>query len=175
MDLAHSSNRPTSALPPQNEVTIHPQVLDLLPDPGAFLLDLIPEGDLRSAATAELDRVRYPTGGYDLSGVAPSNWHQGPLCLIWWAKVVELTELLDWATDDLLRDDRHALRVPTVILLADRGLPYAASWAQQARPCVRARPQPWPLLAQRLEDGYQLWAKRVTHKMVINSFRMWLR
>lgn len=169
------SSKPAPELPSHDSIVVPSDVRAALPDPGTILLSLYPSEEAQAVVAAELDRVRFPDGGYDTRNSSYSTKHAGPLGLLSWITTLDDVALQVWASQDLSRAHKRVLDAPIATLNRDRGTPYAAAWSQLVRHEAGARPQSWSLLAGLLNRGYEEWAGKITNGMVIDSIRKWQR
>ncbi|MET9888400.1 hypothetical protein ABZZ20_35845 [Streptomyces sp. NPDC006430] len=163
-------------LSPPGLVAVNEGVAEQLPDPGAYLLDLLRDlaPESYESAAAEIQRVRHANGSLTrdgLQGIGFRDWKSGPLTLLVGLQAKEWIITGVWASYGLGR--RQGREVTTVIqnLVQEQGVPAAASWAVAARhrkPDVRS-------LADQLFQSYEEAAGLITNGDVIKAFRKWRR
>lgn len=169
------SSKPAPELPSTDGVDVPDWLLEKLPSPHGALLNLYDNPETKQVVAAELDRVRFPTGGFDTRGASPAGKHGGPLSLLSWITTGDWIAVQVWATSDLPRSTTNAIKGPIQSLVSERGVPYAVTWAMIARGAVGAEPKPVEILAGMLENGYREWLGKITNGMVIDSIRKWRR
>lgn len=167
------SSKPSLVLPSTTDIHVPDELRGLLPDPGEMLLGIYPS-TVQDMVAGELDRVRFPGGGYDLRGVKFDK-KSGPLHLLQWITAGDWITVQVWARKDLGRGQKKEVENIVADLCRDRGVPTAASWTLQAWASAdRARPN-IQILMDMLASTYYEGKSNITNGMVIDSIKKWRR
>lgn len=175
MGLFSRRNEQDAVFEPPGNIVVDSEVLRALPDPGAFLLDLVSDfPGFREAAAAEISRVRHQNGGlpYNLRQGLASNTSAGPLYLLHWITSTEFIPVQVWASHGLKSKAMKNMMLVVENLVRDQGVPAAATWVHEQR-----GPQLLGLdfLASQLLNDYEGHAATLTNGTVIDSFKKWKR
>lgn len=147
-----------------------------LTDPGDLLRDIYSNAHepTRQAVEEELRRVRFPGGGYDLSGI--NNKKDGPLYLLGWITSGDWIGLQVWACHDLGGAQKREMEAKVKQIRDAQGIPAAATWALATWSSTGERHTPsLDLLEHLLSGKYFEQQGSITNGMVIDSFKKWQR
>ncbi|WP_133789940.1 hypothetical protein [Kribbella sp. VKM Ac-2571] len=162
--------------PDPGRIEVSDEVRNGLIDPGDLLLELYEGTDpsvIRSVQ-AELDRVRRPKGGYDLSGVKHHK-RSGPLFLLSWITSGDYIAVQVWAEHvGVLRGkQKNEVRGRVMSIVSQYGIPVAATWTILSWASTGVRGPRLDGLNHLLGTGYYEWQGKITNGMVIDSIRKW--
>ena len=168
------SSKPALQLPPTMDIRVSDELRNCLPDPGALLLDLYPSA-VQELVAAELDRVRFPSGGYDTRRV---EFHKkaGPLYLLSWITAGDWISVQVWATlFGLGRGQKRDIKDIVAQVCKEQGVPAAASWVLQARSSGDGDSPRITGLADMLSSAYSENMGKLTNGMLSDSIQKWRR
>lgn len=150
-------------------------VHDELTDPGDILRDIYADTDstVQAQVEAELQRVSYPQGGYDLRSI--SDKKHGPLYLLSWITAGDWITLGVWARHDLRGARRKDMENRVQEISRAQGLPAAAAWAVGTWSSVDEPGPSVPVLSGMLNDIYYEHRGTIRNSMVIDSVKKWKR
>lgn len=149
---------------------------DQLPDPGRLLLDLYEGTDptVQEQVAAEVARVRFPSGGYDLREHKYDK-RSGPVGLLCWITTGDWIAAQVWAVHDLGGAQKRQVQATVGELCRNQGVPAAATWALTAWKSTDRRAPSVDILSDMLASSYNEWLGKVTNGMFMDSIRKWRR
>jgi hypothetical protein len=129
---------------------------------------------VHAAVASELNRVRFPSGGYDLRNEKYDK-KSGPLGLLCWITAGDWISVQVWARGDLGRSQKKEVENIVADLCRNQGIPAAASWVQQAWSSSNREIPRIELLVHLLNQVYDERLGTITNGMVSDSINKWKR